>query len=162
MKGANQLVSLSPKLRLGLSSSSLITITTTSETFTVNQTLPPLSSQQPHEVGHYDTHFTDELIEVLRSQVLGQGTQQCLECMSICSKSCNLSSGQPCLSDIKSDYNTYLTHCCQMKGNEGSDWGQWWDPVPSTNGNYIIDCSKSNRILCQILTKISGSKQQSF
>ena len=119
MKGANQLVSLSPKLSLGLSSSSIITITTTYETFTVSQTLPPLSSQQPHEVGHYDTHFTDELIEVLRSQVLGQGTRQGLECMSICSKSCSLSSGQPCLSDIKSDYNTYLTHCCQMKGNEG-------------------------------------------
>ena len=119
MKGANQLVSPSPKLSFGLSSSSLITITTMYEAFTVDQTLPPLSSQPPHKVGHYDTHFTDELIEVLRNQVLGQGTQQGLECMSICSKSRNPSSGQPCLSGIKSDYNTYLTCCCQMKGNEG-------------------------------------------
>ena len=72
----------SPKLGLGLSSSSLITITTVYTAFTVNQTLPPLFSKQPHEVDHYDTHFTNDLTEHLRGQVLGQGTQQGLECTS--------------------------------------------------------------------------------
>lgn len=49
-----------------------------------------------------------------------------------------------------------------MKGNEEVIEGSDGTPVPSINGNYIIDCSKSDGILCQILTKISGSKQQRF
>lgn len=49
----------------------------------MNRMVPLLSSQQLHKVEHYNTHFMDELTEVLRGQVLGQETQQGLECMSM-------------------------------------------------------------------------------